>query len=343
MNENTKPIIGITMGDAAGISPELVAKLFDDPSNAQLARRVVIGDARVMSAAVEQFTKSRPKIHAIDTIAQAKFVDGQVDVLDLANLAPSDYELGRVNASCGKAFVEYIRVAAQLALKGEIDAITSAPTNKEAMHAAGQFYPGQTEVFGEETGSSDYFTILVGGPIRAFLMSSHVSLTEAISLVTQSRMESVLNHAVSALKDLWKIDDPLIAVAGLNPHAGDGGLFGMEEIENIIPVVEKFKQAGHRIVGPYPSDSMFLEADRGDYDGVVAMYHDQGVIPLKRHGYVTTIAGMPILRTTAGHGTAYNIAGRGIANPTVMAKAVELAAELAVRRKTCLAVDAGHG
>lgn len=327
-----KPIVGVTMGDAAGIGPEIVVKMFDNPQNANAARRIVIGDARIIEDAVQRFTKTKPKVRGVDGISKAAFNDGEIDVLDLANLSVSDFTPGQVNASCGKAFVEYIRNAARLALSGEIDAISSAPTNKEAMHAAGEFYPGQTEVFAEETNSETYFTILVGGPIRAFLVSSHVSLTDAISLVTKERIADVLSTAAEALNDLWKISKPTIAVAGLNPHAGDGGLFGREEIEIISPVIEDFRKSGHNIVGPLPSDSMFLEADQGVYDGIVAMYHDQGVIPLKRHGYVTTIAGMPILRTTAGHGTAYNIAGKGIASELVMTKAVALAAELASRR-----------
>ena len=340
MQKENRPVVAITMGDAAGVGPELVAKLFDDPAADRQARRLIIGDARVMQDAVTRFSTTAPRIRAIDSVSQAGFEPGVIDVLDMANLAPSDFEMGEVNASCGKAFVEYIRKAAQLALSGEIDAITSAPTNKEAMHAAGEFYPGQTEVFAEETGSDDFFTILVGGPIRAYLVSTHVSLRQAIDMVTAERMERILSRAISSLQDLWKISDPTIAVAGLNPHAGDGGLFGREEIEFITPVIERFRAQGARVSGPYPSDSMFLAADRGDYDGVVAMYHDQGVIPLKRHGYVTTIAGMPILRTTAGHGTAYNIAGQGIASPKVMASAVSLAAELAARRAASRNADA---
>lgn len=332
MSTREKPVVGITMGDAAGIGPEIVVKMFDNPVHAGGARRVVIGDARVIEDAVQRFTKTKPKINGIEKIDDARFETGAVDVLDLGNLSLSDFAPGTINAACGRAFVEYIRMAARLAMEGEIDAISSAPTNKEAMHAAGHYYPGQTEVFAEETGTDTYFTILIGGPIRAYLVSSHVSLSEAIGLVTQSRVTDVLNTAISSLKDLWKIDNPSIAVAGLNPHAGDGGLFGKEEIEIVAPAIEQVKLQGHSIIGPLPSDSMFLEAEKGIYDGIVAMYHDQGVIPLKRHGYVTAIAGMPILRTTAGHGTAYNIAGKGVADEKIMAKAVELAAELARRR-----------
>lgn len=332
MSARDIPLVGVTMGDAAGIGPEIVVKMFDDPSLSSVARRIVIGDARVIEDAARRFTKSKPKINGVSTVGAARFEPGTIDVLDLANLATTDFQPAVINAACGQAFVEYIRTAARLALDGEIDAISSAPTNKEAMHAAGHFYPGQTEVFAEETGAKTYFTILVGGPIRAYLVSSHVSLTEAITLITPSRIRDVLDAAVSSLSDLWKIENPSIAVAGLNPHAGDGGLFGQEEIEIISPVIEEFRSRGHNVIGPLPSDSMFLEADKGVYDSNVAMYHDQGVIPLKRHGYVTTIAGMPILRTTAGHGTAYNIAGKGVADPSVMKKAVALAAELAARR-----------
>ncbi len=327
-----RPIIGITLGDAAGIAPEVVIKALESEEIYQICRPVVIGDARIVQYATRFATKP-PQVNAIESIRDGQYKYGSVDVYDVPNLAPGEFEIGKTNASCGQAFVEYIRAAAQLALNGEIDAIASAPTNKEAMHAAGHKYAGQTEVFAEAAGTKDFFTILTGGKVRVFLLSSHVSLRVAIDLVTRKRVESVIRVARTALHDIWGIAAPKIAIAGLNPHAGDGGLFGREEIEEVIPVVKKLAAEGFDIVGPAPSDSLYYAAEQGAYDGVIGMYHDQGVIPLKRYGYVTVIAGTPFIRTTAGHGTAYDIAGKGIANSDVMKRAILLGAELAVLKR----------
>ncbi|MBI5111713.1 MAG: 4-hydroxythreonine-4-phosphate dehydrogenase PdxA [Rhodovulum sp.] len=331
MTTATKPVIGITMGDPAGIGPEIVVKALDRPEVRAACRPIVVGDAAILREAAA-VAGSSSTIAPVGSVAEAGFRDGTIEVLDLANIARADVVPGQISAACGRAFVEYIRRAARLAMAGEIAAVASAPTNKEAMHAAGQLYPGQTEIFAEETGSSDPFTILTGGKMRVFLVSSHVSLAQAIALVTRERMELVIRKAVAALRDLWGIEKPRLVVAGLNPHAGDGGLFGREEIEHVIPVVERLRGEGLRIDGPGPADSVYHQADQGAYDGLIGMYHDQGVIPLKRYGYVTVIAGTPIIRTTAGHGTAYDIAWKGSARADVMARAVLLAAELAAKR-----------
>lgn len=326
------PIVGITLGDAAGVSPEIVVKSFASGELHAKCRPVVIGDARIVRAALP-FADRQLDVRSVDAPSGARFGPGTIDVVDLCNLAPGDFVPGQVNASCGKAFVEYIRAAAKLALDGDIDAIASAPTNKEAMHAAGHFYAGQTEVFAEATQTQNFFTILTGGKVKVFLVSSHVSLRQAIDLVTQERIERVIRIARDALRELWHVEQPKLAVAGLNPHAGDGGLFGDEEIEHVIPVMKRLAAEGFDLVGPGPADSLYYAAEQGAYDAVIGMYHDQGVIPLKRYGYVTVIAGTPIIRTTAGHGTAYDIAGKGVARPDVMTRAVLLAAELAELRR----------
>jgi len=319
------------MGDAAGIGPEIVVRALVAPEVREACRAIVIGDGGIMRDAVA-LTGLPCEIRAVSSVAEAEFSDGTIDVLDLRNIARADFEAGRISAACGRAFTQYIRRAARMALSGEIDAVASAPTNKESMHAAGEIYPGQTEIFAEESRSEDPFTILTGGKMRVFLVSSHVSLSQAIALVTQPRIELVIRKAIASLKELWGIDDPLIGVAGLNPHAGDGGLFGREEIEHVIPVLERLRAEGIRIEGPGPADSVYDRADRGAYDGLIGMYHDQGVIPLKRYGYDTVISGTPIIRTTAGHGTAYDIAWKGVGRADVMQRAVTLAAELAASR-----------
>ncbi|HZZ92420.1 MAG TPA: 4-hydroxythreonine-4-phosphate dehydrogenase PdxA [Usitatibacter sp.] len=323
-----RPLIGITLGDAAGIATEIVVKSLARQDVSDACDSIVIGDARVVEEAL-RFAPSPMKVHAVDRVDDARFSPGTINVLDARNLAPGDFHVGKVDARCGAAFVEYIRTAGRLALDGTIDAIASAPTNKESMNAAGYRYPGQTEIFAELCGTERFFTVLTGGRLRVFLISSHVSLLRAIQLVDRQRVESVIRIANEALRDLWRIPMPRIAVAGLNPHAGDGGLFGNEEIEHVIPVITRLAADGIDVTGPFPADSLYHAAEAGKYDGIVGMYHDQGVIPLKKYGYVTVIAGTPILRTTAGHGTAYDIAGKGVADESVMARAITTAAELA--------------
>lgn len=344
-SESALPVVGITLGDAAGIAPEIIAKSFASGALYDKCRPFVIGDARIVRNALALASGSGDQpaglplsVRAIHSVDDARYEPGVIDVFDLENLAPDAYTPGQINASCGAAFVEYIRTAARMALDGRIDAIASAPTNKEAMHAAGHFYAGQTEVFAEATGTKNFFTVLTGGKVKVFLVSSHVSLRQAIDLVTQERVERVIRIAREALRDLWNIHDPKLAVAGLNPHAGDGGLFGQEEIEHVIPVMERLRGEGFELAGPGPADSLYYAAEQGAFDGVIGMYHDQGVIPLKRYGYVTVIAGTPIIRTTAGHGTAYDIAGKGIAKCDVLVRAILLAAELADLRRQ----KAGH-
>lgn len=328
----SRPIIAVTMGDPAGIGPEVVAKALQSARVHAECRPLVIGDARIMREAMA-LVSSPSRIHAVKSAGEAAFAPGTVEVLDLANIAPGEFRIGEINADCGRAFVDYIRLSAKLALSGEVDAVASAPTNKESMHAAGELYSGQTDIYAEEAGTKDYFTVLTGGKNRVFLVTSHVSLKKAIAAVTRERVERVIRIAHRGLRDLWMIANPRIGVAGLNPHAGDGGLFGDEEIEEVIPVVEKLKAEGLNLTGPDPADSLYWMSDQGLYDGIIGMYHDQGVIPLKRYGYVTVIVGTPLIRTTAGHGTAYEIAGKGVARAEVMENAILVAADLARRRK----------
>jgi 4-hydroxythreonine-4-phosphate dehydrogenase len=337
-----RPIVGITMGDAAGIGPEIVLKALCSEAVSQACRPLLLGDARVLEAAL-RFAPCALRLRPVGHAAEARFEPGVVDLLDEANIAPGSFKVGQINAACGRAFVESIRHSARLALAGQIDAVASGPTNKASMHAAGfTQYSGQTDIYAEMCGSTDYLTILIGGRSRVYLVSSHVSLRQAIEAVTQANLERVIRLADRSLRELWKIPAPHIGVAGLNPHAGDEGLFGREEIDQIIPVVGRLQAEGIDVTGPEPSDSLYWAADQGAYDGIIGMYHDQGVIPLKRYGYTTVIAGTSILRTTAGHGTAYDIAGQGRARADVMERAILLAAELAHIRRAGPAAAGGH-
>jgi 4-hydroxythreonine-4-phosphate dehydrogenase len=328
-----RPIVAVTMGDAAGIGPEIVVKSLASEHVHAVCRPLVIGDARVMHDAL-RFSPRPLKLRSIARAEEAAYRFDEMDVLDLANIAPREYDSGAVSVACGRAFVETIRVSAGMANQGVVDAVASGPTNKESMHEAGfTQYSGQTDIYAEMCGSRSYFTVLVGGKSRVYLLTSHVSLRKALDSVTRARVESIIRIADQSLRELWKIKRPHIGVAGLNPHAGDGGLFGDEELNAIIPAVESARASGIHVAGPESADSLYLAADQGEYDGIIGMYHDQGVIPLKRHGYVTVIAGTSILRTTAGHGTAYDIAWQGVARADVMERAIVLAAELAKLRR----------
>jgi len=326
-----QPIVGVTMGDAAGISPEVVVRALADSPPTRDYQPVIIGDLTVLERA-RDLTGANLTLAPVESIEAVPALSGAVPVLQNEATTVGDFKPGHVQASCGRAFMAAIRWSAQLALEGKIDAIASAPTNKESMQAAGDLYSGQTDCYAEMAGVQDYFTILTGGTLRLYLLSSHVSLARAIELVTRERILDVARIADQSLRELWGIESPRIAVAGLNPHAGDGGLFGREEIDEVIPAIEALQQEGYRIEGPFPSDSLLYSAEKGHYDGVIVMYHDQGVIPLKRYGYVTVIAGTPFIRTTAGHGTAYDIAWQGKASGDVMRRAIEVAAQLASLR-----------
>jgi 4-hydroxythreonine-4-phosphate dehydrogenase len=321
------------MGDAGGIGPEIVVKALRSPAVRLACRPLLIGDWRVIERAL-RLAPEPLRLRRIMQPEAARYEDAAVDMLDLANVDPAEVRAGVVSAACGRAFVETIRLSAQLANQGIVDAVASGPTNKESMHAAGfTQYSGQTDIYAEMCNSSTYFTVLVGGSSRVFLLTSHVSLRKAIESVTRANVESVIRTADRSLRELWKLERPRIGVAGLNPHAGDGGLFGDEELNEVIPAVRQLREEGFDVVGPEPADYLYWASDQGAFDGIVGMYHDQGVIPLKRHGYVTVIAGTSILRTTAGHGTAYDIAWKGVARADVMERAILLAAELARLRK----------
>jgi 4-hydroxythreonine-4-phosphate dehydrogenase len=326
-----RPLVAIPMGDPAGIGPEIVVRALLRPETYQVCKPLVIG-TRVLIEDILRVIGVNNEIVTVLDPRKGKYQYGSIDLASLDNISSKSFRYGKVNAVCGKAFVEYIKLSAEWALSGAVDAVACAPTNKESMRAAGYDYSGQTDIYAEISKTTDYFTILTGGLMRIFLVSSHVSLRQAIDLITPGRIESVLRMARSSLYDLWKIDSPNIGGAGLNPHAGDGGLFGIEEQDVVIPVIEKLRQEGFHIDGPISADALYNNADKGRYDGVIGMYHDQGVIPLKRYGYVTVIAGTPMIRTTAGHGTAYDIAGKGIADDSVMARAIRVAAELASLR-----------
>ncbi len=329
-----KLVLGITMGDPAGVGPEIIVMALAKQEVRGLCNPVVIGDAATMAAAVE-IVGSSDRVVALEAVGQARFEPGAIEVLDLANV--DRLHRGRVDPMAGKAAYEAVSKATELALAGEIDAIVTAPLNKEAMNAAGYHYGGHTEILADLCGSADVAMMLVAGGLCVSHVTTHVSLRQACDLVKKARILKVIELTDRALRHMG-IARPKIAVAGLNPHASDGGLFGSEEAEEIGPAVAEAQRRGFDVLGPVPPDTVFYRAVRGreigasPLDAVVAMYHDQGHIPIKLMGMfdgVNVTLGLPIIRTSVDHGTAFDKAGHGSANPDSLIEALKLAAQMA--------------
>jgi 4-hydroxythreonine-4-phosphate dehydrogenase len=330
---STKPIIAITMGDAAGIGPEVTVKCLAMPQIHDLCHPVVLGDAGVIADAIK-IAAVRLKLRIVSSPAETARPD-EMCVIDFGGIDRSKLRPGEVNPMCGKAAVNYTLEAGKMAMDDAVHAIVSAPLNKQAMRAAGFRYEGQTQILGELTGSRRYGMLLLLGNIRMMLATTHVSLRKAIGLITKERLQPMIELAAESVGEFFGITDPRVAVSALNPHAGEGGLFGAEEIEEIIPAIQAAKANGVNALGPIPADTIFVRAKAGDYDAVVALYHDQGTAASKLLGFgrvVTLLAGIPIIRTSVGHGTAFDIAGTNKADHLNLAEAIKVAAELAERR-----------
>ena len=329
-----KPKIAITMGDAAGIGPEITAKCLAQAEVYQWCNPVVLGDARVIKQAVD-LSEAPLAVHPIESLSDAAFAYGTVDVLDYHNIAVENLRMGVVDAKNGEAAVLYTKEAGRLCLEGSVEAMVSAPLNKEAMRAAGYAYEGQTQILGELCGVKRYGMILLLGNLRLMLLTTHMSLREAIEKVKKERIVSMVELAWETLHFLG-LEKPRIAVAAVNPHAGEGGMFGEEEIREIAPAVEECSARGMSVVGPVPADTVFVRAKEGEFDLVVAMFHDQGLMVVKLLGFgsaVTLLAGLPLIRTSVGHGTAFDIAGQNKADHRNLLEAIRVAAELALRKR----------
>ena len=329
-----EPILGITMGDAAGIGPELILKAFRSSALYGICRPLVIGSLPVMEYYRDLFGAGigfRP----VRRPSEAEFLHGTLDVLDLGLVDVSKLRIGVVAAEPGNAAVVYTKEAGRLAMEGSIEAIVSAPLNKESMRLAGYAYEGQTEILGELTGSKRYGMILILGKMRVMMLTTHMALRKACDAVTRDRVLDMIELAHETLRT-FGIREPRIAVAGLNPHAGEGGHFGTEETTGSRPAVEEAARRGIDAVGPVPADVVFVKARDGEYDLVLAMYHDQANMAAKLLGFgevTTVLAGLPIIRTSVGHGTAFDIAGRNEASPENFVRAIEAAAELAMLKR----------
>jgi len=325
------PIIGITMGDAAGIGPEIVDKALSLEELHTICRPIVIGDARVLSEA-QKVAKTHLEIKSILNMSDASFSPTVMNVIDLANVELSALKLGQPQAMAGQASFEYIKKAVELALEGEIQAIATAPISKEALNMAGIRYPGHTEILADLTHSQNYAMMFVAGTLRVILVTIHMSLRDAIELIKTEKVLATIKLANEFMKR-FGFAKPRIVVAGLNPHAGEAGMFGTEDIKEIAPAVEAAKAMGIDVVGPLPADTIFYRANKNEFDIVVAMYHDQGCIPIKLIGFesgVNITVGLPIIRTSPDHGTAYGRAGRrlGTGDPTSLVEAIKIASRL---------------
>jgi 4-hydroxythreonine-4-phosphate dehydrogenase len=328
-----KPTIAITMGDAAGIGPEIVVKALADARVREWCEPVVLGDLAVLEDAARTLGVA-PSWRRVERPTRAG-ADGACAVMDYANVDRAHLRMGVMAAPLGAAAVHYTREAARLALAGEIDGIVSAPLNKEAMRAAGMHYEGATEIFAEMAGVKRYAMVLLLGEMRLMLLTNHMALREACDKVTEARVYEKIMLGHEALVEQG-MAAPRIAVSALNPHAGEGGLFGREEIEEIAPAIARARAQGVEAIGPVPADTVFFKAKQGMYDMTIALYHDQGLGAVKLLGFgtvVTLLVGLPFIRTSTGHGTAFDIAGRGIADHTNLLEAIRVAAELGGRRR----------
>ena len=329
MAADRRPVVAITMGDAAGIGPEVIVKALSDRELYRSSRPVVIGESLALQAALD-LVGSGASLHPIGSPAEASGRAGQIDLIDLNNLRWEDVTVGRLSPACGRASMEYIERAARLAIAGEVAAIVTAPINKEATRLGGYGDVGHLEFLARLTGAANYATMLVSGALRVVHLTTHYSLAEACRLVTKERVLAKIKLTDDSFRK-WGFDRPRIGVAALNPHAGEDGQFGRDEIEQIGPAVEQARTLGILARGPFPADSIFNRAINGEFDAVLAMYHDQGHIAVKVHGFeqsVSVALGLPFIRTSVDHGTAFDIAGKGIAKGESMAEAIKVAISL---------------
>ncbi|KAB3536966.1 4-hydroxythreonine-4-phosphate dehydrogenase PdxA, partial [Alkaliphilus pronyensis] len=308
-------IIGVTMGDPAGIGPEIILKSFNN-ININNLKIIVIGDFKVMELLKSKLHFPAYRLNRVVDLNHCVFRNDLLNVYDLAKVDIEKLKPGKVQAMAGNAAFHYVKFATELAKAGKIDAIATAPLNKEAMHLAGHLYPGHTEILAKFSGAKSYAMVLYDDKLKVIHASTHVSLLNAIKGLNKKRVEEVIQLAHDTLLKLG-YENPKIAVAGINPHAGEGGLFGDEEIKEIIPAIRTKIKEGIRVEGPEAPDTVFLRAAEGSFDMVVAMYHDQGHIPLKLLGFhsgVNITVGLPIIRTSVDHGTAFGKAWHGTAN-----------------------------
>lgn len=333
--QQRKPLLAITMGDPAGVGPEIILKAFAHQEVFEICRPIIIGDARALERAAGWLCRSPLSIEWVTDPKAGAYAQDTISLLDMQNADPEECPPGKISAPAGRAAVEAVFKACDMALDGTVDAIVTAPLNKAAMNLAGYHYAGHTELLADRCGAKQVSMLLVGPKLRVVHVSTHVSLAEAIQRVTRQRVEQVIDLADRSAKALG-FNQPRIAVAGLNPHASEGGLFGDEEDREIVPAVAAARARGLNVSDPQPPDTVFLRAVQGEFDIVVAMYHDQGHIPMKLLAFdegVNVSIGLPIIRTSVDHGTAFDIAGTGKAREASLMAAIRVAVMMVKARK----------
>lgn len=328
-NAMEKPLIGVPMGDPAGVGAEITVKSLLDRKVTDVAKVVVVGDKGAMEQAIK-VCGVKASIRTIEEAADAVDEEGVINLIDLGNVDMANLKMGEVQAMCGQAAFDYIKKCVELAMAHQIDAIATTPINKESLRAAKIDYIGHTEILGGLSNSHDPLTMFEVDEMRVFFLTRHMSLRDACDAITKARVLEYIRRCTKALKQLGV--EGRMAVAGLNPHSGEHGLFGWEEVREIAPAVEEAQKEGYDVVGPIGPDSVFHQALQGRYQAVLSLYHDQGHIATKTYDFERTIAvtlDMPFLRTSVDHGTAFDIAGKGIVSAVSMVEAIRLAAKYA--------------
>ncbi|MDR2478172.1 MAG: 4-hydroxythreonine-4-phosphate dehydrogenase PdxA [Treponema sp.] len=325
-----KPLIAVPLGDPAGVGPEILVKAFGSKEVGAAARCVAVGDSGIVTNALA-ITKTPLSVYVINDPADGDYREGIVNLIAINNIDKAGFSFGQVNGMCGRAAYEYIEKCVDLAMKKKVDAVATTPINKESLNAGKVNFIGHTEIFGKLTNTEDPLTMFEVRGLRVFFLTRHVSLRRACEMVTKDRIIDYVKRCLEVLKKLG-VAEGKMAIAGLNPHSGEHGLFGDEEVQEVFPAVEALQKAGYQVEGPVGADSVFHLALKGRYNSVLSLYHDQGHIATKTLDFERTISitgGMPILRTSVDHGTAFDIAGKNIVSEVSMMEAIILAAKYA--------------
>jgi 4-hydroxythreonine-4-phosphate dehydrogenase len=328
------PVIGITMGDPAGIGPEIIVKALGDRDICKFCRPVVFGDFKILSSTISKVSQDI-SLHTITSPSEAEAIPGSIDLLAISDLKDQTEFPGKPTIEGGNAMVEYIVRAVDMCMKGLLGAMVTCPISKVLMHRAGYSYDGHTQLIAHLTDSDRYVMMLAGEKLRVTLVTIHCALKDVPAMLNTEMVYKTISVTAGALRVDFGIENPYLAVAALNPHAGESGLFGSEEEEIISPAISRAREDGLNVVGPYSSDTLFYKAASGQFDAVVAMYHDQGLIPLKLLHFsdaVNVTLGLPIIRTSVDHGTAYDIAGTGKADASSLKAAIKMAAGMVENR-----------
>ena len=331
----SSPCIAITMGDPAGIGPEIIVKALGEQKVFDQSCPLVLGDESILSHTIH-WMNAPVIIKKITSPNEGEYKPGILNLIPVTELSPDEIAIGRPQRKAGEAAYRYIEQGVKMAQGESVAALVTAPLSKGALNAAGHPFPGHTELLAAMTGTEDQVMMLAGSRLRVALVTTHLPLRKVPTALTTERIKRTIVITFQWLQEYMGVKDPKLAVAALNPHAGEGGLFGSEEEEIIAPAIKECHQEGITADGPLPPDSLFFHAASGKYDAVVSMYHDQGLIPLKLLHFrdaVNITLGLPIIRTSVDHGTAYDIAGQGVADPTSLINAILMASKMALTKK----------